>query len=95
MAKALRIKRDSCVAYNYYARVHYSLKEYRTAVPLFEKAIEICKAIKFDEPLYYSALNLYESGDRLRARNRLEEYIENYSFGDFTERAKVMLKSMK
>jgi type IV pilus assembly protein PilF len=91
---ALKINRFSCAGYTLYARSFYELKDFTSAAGAFEKSIDICKQGSFDEPYYFSALNLIRLGDRTRGKSRLEEYLERSPFGEYSELARQALKNL-
>lgn len=92
---ALRLDDSSCFAYTYYARSTQGMKEYRQAIPMYEKAIQLCGKGTPGDILYYSALNLFQAGDRLRAQSRLESYLEKYPLSENRQRAQNLLETIQ
>jgi type IV pilus assembly protein PilF len=94
-AKALAIQRDNCVAYNYYGRSLYELKQFAAASDALDRAVGFCQPMQFDEPQYYSALAHFQAGDREKAEARLEQLIKIYPQGKYKDKSKAMLETMR
>lgn len=93
--KSIRIEKDNCLAYYYYGRSLYELQDYRSALPVFDTAIPLCKRDNFDEANYYGALSYYKSGDRMKGIALMNETVLNFPNGEYQDKAKNMIEVMK
>jgi len=94
-AKAIDYKRDDCQAQNFYGRTLYEMKDFKRAQEALDRAVGFCMRGQFDEPHYYSALTLYQLGQKSRAVTRFEEVIKLYPHGNYVEKSKSMLETIK
>ena len=92
---ALKSDREDCMLYTYYGRSLYELSEHRAAVPVFERAVQVCKNTPVPEPLYFSGMNFYKLGDTVKAKARFEEVVELYPLADASKGAVSMLKLLE
>lgn len=94
-AKALDYKRDDCQAQSYFGRTLFEAKDYSRAREALDRAVGFCMRSQFDEPHYYSALSLYQLGQKDKAIVRFEEIIKLYPQGTYVDKAKTMLETIK
>lgn len=92
---ALKVDRENCPVYTYYARSMYELGQYREADPVLNRAIEVCRGMDTPEPLYFSGMNYYKLGDTARAKARFREVMELYPLSDNAKGAMSMLKLLE
>lgn len=95
LRKALEYGPDNCLAQTFLGRSFYETKDYRQATQILDRAVGFCKISQFDEPHYYSALAYYQLGEKQKAESRLEEVIQFYSQGKYSEQAKSMLETIR
>ena len=93
--RAMTLQRDNCVANSYYGRSLYELKALKPAADALDHAVGFCQRSQFDEPQYYSALTYFELGQKQKAEARLEELIRLYPQGNYVNRAKSMLETIR
>lgn len=90
-SQAIRLNRNSCLAYTLYGRSQLELGEFNPAANSLDAAVVICKPASFDEPHYFSGLAYDKAGDKQKAIARLEEVIRLYPAGKYTRKAQAML----
>ena len=95
LSKSIELKRENCLAHNYYGRSLLEMKEYERAAINLDRAVAYCQRMQFDEPHYFSAVAHLKSGDQTKAIARLEEVLKLYQGGAYGEKAQVLLKSLK
>ena len=93
--KAVELQKDNCLATSYYGRSLYELKDLKRASEALDQAVGFCQRSQFDEPHYYSALTYYQMGNAQKAEARLEELIKLYPHGNYVDKAKDMLETIK
>jgi type IV pilus assembly protein PilF len=93
--ESLKLRRKNCLALNYYGRSLYELSAYDKAAESLDQAIEACKAMKLEEPYYFSALSYMKQGERDQAVARLQEGLETYPQGKYAAKARSMLELLK
>jgi type IV pilus assembly protein PilF len=94
-SQALQLDRNNCLAITYYGRCLFESSKYNEAVQALDNAVVICKAVKFDEPHYYSGLGYFKLGKTSAAVARMEEVIQMFPHSKYAEKAESMLKIMK
>ena len=94
-AKALASQRENCLAYDYYGRSLYELKQFAAASDALDRAVGFCQPMQFDEAQYYSALAHFQAGNKEKAEARLEQLIKIYPRGKYKEKSKAMLETMR
>lgn len=92
--KSLRLNKESCFSYVYFARTLSALKDAQASAA-FDKSIQVCGEGQNEEALFYSALHFQSVGDSLRARARLEDLIQLYPYGEYNGRSKTLLKKIE
>lgn len=95
LQKAIRLDKTNCLTYHLYGLAQYELKDFRSALQSFDAALPLCRAAQFDEAHYYAALAYYKSGDKNRGIGLMNETILLYPDGNYQEKAKAALESMK
>jgi len=91
LLRTLTIHRESCVAATYYGRTLQEVKRWPQSAQILDQAVEYCRASKFEDPLYYSAMSYYSVGDQEKTRARLEELLKDYPQSKYVAKAKGML----
>ncbi len=95
LLKALEFQRDNCLAYSYYGRTLFEMRDYQRASEALDQAAGFCQRSQFDEPHYYSALSYYQQGKKQMAEARLESLLKLYPNGRYLEKAKTMLETIR
>lgn len=95
LARAMKVRRDSCVTTAYYGRTLFEEKKLEDAASMLDLAVENCRAARFDEPLFYSAMAHYSLGDKEKTKARLEELISGYPNSQFLKKAKGLKSIME
>ncbi len=93
--KALDYQKENCLAQSYFGRCFYELKDFKRSAETLDRAVGYCQRVLFDEPHYYSALSYYQLGQVSRAEARFEELIKLYPDGQYGEKAKSMLATIR
>ena len=93
--EAIKLQRQSCYAYNYYGRSLLEMKIYGKAEEALEKAIQLCRNVKFADPHYFSGINYYKMGSKSKAITRFEELISLYPLSDKAKEAKNMINIIR
>jgi type IV pilus assembly protein PilF len=91
LARAMNAKRDSCITAVYYGRTLYEEKKVEDAAGVLDLAVENCRAAKYEEPLYFSALAYYSLGDKEKSKARLQELISGYPNSRLLKKAKGLM----
>lgn len=95
LIRSLDIRKDSCTATTYYGRTLQQLNRLNQAVEVLDRAIEHCRASKFEEPIFFSAMSYFSLGDSEKSRARLEELIKDYPQSKYVAKAKGMLQLLE
>jgi type IV pilus assembly protein PilF len=95
LQKAIRLDKTNCLTYSLYGRSLYELGDLRSALPVFDAALPLCKKAQVDEAHYYAALAYYKSGDHNRGIGLMNETLLFYPDGQFQEKAKASLELMR
>jgi Tfp pilus assembly protein PilF len=95
LSRSLELRRESCTTAHYYGRTLYELKRLKQSAEVLDQAIEYCRAAKFEEPLYFSAMSYFSIGDREKSRARLDELIKDYPQSKYVAKAKGMLELLE
>jgi type IV pilus assembly protein PilF len=95
LKKSLDLRRDSCVTRSLYGRTLLELKSYEESATALDKAIELCREIRYEEPLFFSAMSYYSLGDSEKSRVRLEELIRDHPQSKYFAKAKGMLELLQ
>ncbi len=90
--KALQSQRESCLGAYFLGRTYYQKKRFREAAQVLDQSIQNCKSAKFEEPLFYSSMTYYELGEKMEAKARAEELINEYPKSPMVEKAKALIK---
>ncbi len=93
--ESIKINRENCFAYTYYGRTLHELNKFSSARDAFERAIGLCKTVKFPDAHFYSGLNYYKMGQKSQALARFEELIELYPYSDQASEARSMIKIIR
>lgn len=94
-SKSLKIQRDNCLANTYLGRCYYEKKQYKQAAESLDQAASYCQKMQFDEPQYYSGLAYYQLGEKEKATHRLEQLIKLYPQGQYSDKSKIMLETIR
>jgi Tfp pilus assembly protein PilF len=93
--KALEYQHDNCLANSYYGRSLYELKDFSHAAEALDRAVSFCQKNLYDEPHYYSALTYFQLGQKAKAESRFEELLKLYPGGQYRDKAKEMLDTIR
>jgi len=93
--KSLGYQHDNCLSNNYYGRSLYELKDFTHAAEALDRAVSFCQKNLFDEPHYYSALTYFQLGQKAKAEVRFEELLKLYPNGQYRDKAKEMLDTIR
>jgi type IV pilus assembly protein PilF len=78
LSRSLEIRRQSCTTADFYGRTLLEMKRLVQSAQVLDQAIEYCRAEKFEEPIYFSAMSYFTLGERAKARARIEELLKDY-----------------
>lgn len=92
LSRSLGIRRQNCVTANYYGRTLFELKKVDKSAEMLDQAIEFCRASRFEDPIYFSAMSYFTLGEREKSRARLEELLKDYPKSKYVAKAKGMLE---
>lgn len=95
LLRSLEIRRQNCVTSNYYGRTLLELKRLEQSAQVLDQAIEYCRANRFEEPLFFSAMSYYSMGEKEKTRARLEELLKEYPKSKYVAKAKGMLELLE
>lgn len=95
LIKAVELQRQNCLAQTLYGRCLYELGDFKGAAGNLDRAVGFCQGDRLDEPQYYSALSYYQIGEQSKAEVRLEEIVKLYSSGQYYDRARKMLETIR
>jgi type IV pilus assembly protein PilF len=95
LARSMEIRRESCTTAAYYGRTLQELKQIKQAAAILDQAIEYCRATKFEDPLFYSAMSYFTLGEKEKTRARLEELLKDYPQSKYVAKAKGMLELLE
>lgn len=95
LARSMEIRRESCTTVNFYGRTLLELKRVKQSASVLDQAIEFCRASKFEDPLYFSAMSYFTLGEKEKSRARLEELIKDYPQSKYVAKAKGMLELLE
>lgn len=93
--RSLQIRRESCTTASYYGRTLYEIKKWQASADVLDKAIEYCRASKFEEPIYYSAMSYFSLGEKEKTRARIDELLKDYPKSKYVAKAKGMLELLE
>jgi hypothetical protein len=83
---------DEDINCNFYLGMcYYYKKSYKTAIDFFQRCIESSNNTFFQEAMYYSALSLYEKGEKDLAIEQFKLIADEGEF--YSDKAKVFLKN--
>lgn len=91
LKRSMMANRHSCVTANFYGRTLYQEKKYKDAAEVLDQAIEDCRSAGFEDPLFYSALAYYQTGNMDKARSRVEELIKNHPQSHLMPKARGLM----
>jgi Tfp pilus assembly protein PilF len=95
LSRSIEIRRQNCTTANYYGRTLLELKRPKESAEMLDQAVEYCRATKFEEPLYFSAMSYFTLGEKEKSRARLEELLKEYPKSKFVAKAKGMLELLE
>ncbi len=95
LLRALEVRRENCTAANYYGRTLQQQNQFRQAAASLDQAIEFCRSVRFEEPIFFSAMSYFSLGEKEKSRARLEELLKNYPQSKYVVKAKGMLKLLE
>ncbi len=93
--RSLEIRRQNCVTTNYYGRTLIELKRVEQAAQMLDQAVEYCRASRFEDPLFFSAMSYFSLGEKEKTRARLEELLKDYPKSKYVAKAKGMLELLE
>ena len=64
----------------------------RTALDL---AVENCRLVRLEEPLFFSAMAYYSLGDKEKTKARLQELVTTYPQSQYVKKAKGLMGLME
>jgi|FLYM01.1.fsa_nt_gi type IV pilus assembly protein PilF len=92
LTKAYQLQRDGCLGAYFLGRTHYEQKKMPLAAQVLDQAVSNCKGAKFEEPLFYSSMAYYGLGEKLQAKARAEELLNDHPKSPLVDKAKALLK---
>lgn len=92
LVRAYQTQRESCLGAYFLGRTYYEKKRLNEASQILDQAIANCKGARFEEPLFYSSLSHYGLGERMQAKARAEELLNDYPKSPFVKKARALLK---
>lgn len=92
LIRAYQAQRESCLGAYFLGRTYYAKKRLSEASQILDQAIANCRGARFEEPLFYSSLSHYGLGERMQAKARAEELINDYPKSPFAKKANALLK---
>jgi type IV pilus assembly protein PilF len=95
LARSLQIRRESCTTAHYYGRALFELKRVQQSAEMLDHAVEFCRASKFEDPLFFSAMSYFSLGEKEKSRARLEELLKDYPKSKYVAKAKGMLQLLE
>lgn len=95
LLRSMQLRRQNCVTANYYGRTLLELKRTDESAKALDQAVEYCRASKFEEPLYFSAMSYFTLGEKEKTRARLEELLKDYPKSKYVAKAKGMLELLE
>lgn len=95
LARSLQIRRESCITSNFYGRTLLEMKRVPQSAQVLDQAIEFCRAARFEEPIYFSAMSYFTLGEKEKSRARLEELLKDYPKSKYVTKAQGMLELLE
>ncbi len=95
LLRSLEIRRQNCVTAHYYGRTLLELKRMEQSAQVLDQAVEYCRAARFEEPLYFSAMSYFSLGEKEKTKARLEELLKDYPKSKYVAKAKGMLELLE
>lgn len=95
LLRSLQVRRQNCVTAHYYGRTLMELKRVEQSAQMLDQAVEWCRASRFEEPLFFSAMSYYSLGEKEKSRARLEELLKDYPKSKYVAKAKGMLQLLE
>ena len=95
LERSLQIRRDSCTTANYFGRVLFETKKVRESARILDQAIEFCRASKYEDPIYFSAMSYFSLGEKEKTRARIDELLKDYPKSKYVAKAKGMLQLLE
>jgi tetratricopeptide (TPR) repeat protein len=91
LSRAMNVRRDSCLASNFYGRTLLEEKKLDQASGILDLAVDNCRQVKYEEPLFFSAMTYYSLGDKEKSRARLKELLADYPQSQYIDKAKGLM----
>ncbi len=95
LSHSMELRRESCTTANFYGRTLLETKQISKSASVLDQAIEFCRASKFEDPLYFSAMSYFTLGEKEKTRARLEELLKDYPQSKYVSKAKGMLELLE
>lgn len=95
LARSLEIRRENCTTANFYGRTLLEMKRLEQAAKALDQAIEFCRASRFEDPIYFSAMSYFSLGDKEKSRARVDELLKEYPKSKYVAKAKGMLELLQ
>jgi len=95
LLRSLQIRRQNCLTAHYLGRTLMEMKRTGESAQMLDQAVEWCRASKFEEPLYFSAMSYFTLGEKEKSRARLEELLKDYPKSKYVAKAKGMLELLE
>ncbi len=95
LARSIEIRRQNCTTAYYYGRTLLELKKLKESADMLDQAVEYCRPVRFEEPLFYSASSYFSLGEKEKSRARLDELLKEYPKSQFVAKAKGMLELLE
>lgn len=92
---ALKVNRNYCPALTYKVKNLFYLKRYSRTYQLADHTKINCPTSTPEEMLYFGGMSFYLSGKRDQAENRFTTLIKKYPNTEYTEKAKIALKTLE
>ncbi len=95
LGRSLEIQRTNCTAASFYGRTLYEMKRLEQSAQALDQAVEYCRANRFEEPLYFSAMSYFSIGNKEKSRARIQELLKDYPKSKYVGKAKGMLELLQ
>lgn len=95
LGRSMEMRRQSCTTANYYGRTLLEMKRFLQSAEILDRAVEYCRATRFEDPLYFSAMSYFSIGEKEKSRARLEELLKDYPKSKYVAKAKGMLQLLE
>lgn len=95
LSRSLAVRRQNCMTASYYGRTLQELKRTQEAAQALDQAIDYCREVHYEDPLYFSAMSYFSLGDKEKTRARIEELLKDYPKSKYVAKAKGMLELLE